>query len=155
MKGLILPTATVYLMPLLLLFSIFLLARGQCSAWHRVLSDEVWHLLEGAGLRLWLERSAAVLRHWRPSLAVGAAGFLASAAWFIALTLENAAYVRAVASHKHVAITMASELAGEDPFAGIAPVTEIDGRTIGTGERGPMVARLQQWYVELLDRECE
>ena len=28
MKGLILPTATVYLMPLLLLFSIFLLARG-------------------------------------------------------------------------------------------------------------------------------
>jgi len=32
----------------------FLLARGQFSAWHRVASDEVWHLLEGAGLRLWL-----------------------------------------------------------------------------------------------------
>ncbi len=32
----------------------FLLARGQCSAWHRVRSDEVWHLLEGEGLRLWL-----------------------------------------------------------------------------------------------------
>ena len=32
----------------------FLLARGQCSAWHRVLSDEVWHLLEGGPLRLWL-----------------------------------------------------------------------------------------------------
>ncbi len=32
----------------------FLLARGQCSAWHQVLSDEVWHLLEGDGLRLWL-----------------------------------------------------------------------------------------------------
>ncbi|HEY2927393.1 cupin domain-containing protein [Piscinibacter sp.] len=31
----------------------FLLARGQFSAWHRVASDEVWHLLEGAGLRLW------------------------------------------------------------------------------------------------------
>jgi uncharacterized protein len=32
----------------------FLLARGQFSAWHRVASDEVWHLLEGQGLRLWL-----------------------------------------------------------------------------------------------------
>jgi benzil reductase ((S)-benzoin forming) len=32
----------------------FLLGAGQFSAWHRVLSDEVWHLLEGEGLRLWL-----------------------------------------------------------------------------------------------------
>ncbi len=32
----------------------FLLARGQFSAWHRVASDEVWHLLEGGVLRLWL-----------------------------------------------------------------------------------------------------
>ena len=32
----------------------FLIAAGQFSAWHRVRSDEVWHLLEGDGLRLWL-----------------------------------------------------------------------------------------------------
>jgi uncharacterized protein len=32
----------------------FLLARGQFSAWHRVASDEAWHLLEGGPLRLWL-----------------------------------------------------------------------------------------------------
>ncbi len=32
----------------------FVLARGEFSAWHRVASDEVWHLLEGDGLRLWL-----------------------------------------------------------------------------------------------------
>ncbi len=32
----------------------FLLVRGQWSAWHRVQSDEVWHLLEGGPLRLWL-----------------------------------------------------------------------------------------------------
>ena len=31
----------------------FLLAAGEFSAWHRVRSDEVWHLLEGR-LRLWL-----------------------------------------------------------------------------------------------------
>jgi predicted cupin superfamily sugar epimerase len=30
----------------------FLLVRGECSAWHRVASDEVWHLLEGGPLRL-------------------------------------------------------------------------------------------------------
>ena len=32
----------------------FLLQPGQFSAWHRVASDEVWHLLEGPCLRLWL-----------------------------------------------------------------------------------------------------
>lgn len=32
----------------------FLLLAGQFSAWHRVASDEVWHLLEGGPLRLWL-----------------------------------------------------------------------------------------------------
>ena len=32
----------------------FLLARGDRSAWHRVRSDEAWHLLEGGPLRLWL-----------------------------------------------------------------------------------------------------
>ena len=30
----------------------FLLARGEFSAWHRVVSDEVWHLLEGGPLLL-------------------------------------------------------------------------------------------------------
>jgi len=39
-------------------------------------------------------------------------------------------------------------------FAGIAPVTELDGRTVGTGERGPVVERLQQYYLDLLDRAC-
>lgn len=32
----------------------FLLTAGQCSRWHRVRSDEIWHLLEGGPLRLWL-----------------------------------------------------------------------------------------------------
>lgn len=34
-------------------------------------------------------------------------------------------------------------------FAGVAPVSEIDGRTIGTGTRGPVTERLQQAYLEL------
>lgn len=32
----------------------FLLRNGEFSAWHRVRSDEVWHLLEGGPLVLWL-----------------------------------------------------------------------------------------------------
>jgi predicted cupin superfamily sugar epimerase len=32
----------------------FLLRRGEFSAWHRVASDEAWHLLEGGPLRLWV-----------------------------------------------------------------------------------------------------
>ena len=32
----------------------FVLAAGEHSAWHRVASDEAWHLLEGGPLTLWL-----------------------------------------------------------------------------------------------------
>ncbi|HET8583203.1 MAG TPA: aminotransferase class IV [Jatrophihabitans sp.] len=34
-------------------------------------------------------------------------------------------------------------------FAGVVPVRSVDGRTIGTGERGPMVRRLQELYKQL------
>ena len=37
-------------------------------------------------------------------------------------------------------------------YAGIAPVTEIDGRSVSSG-RGPMVERLQQLYLELIERD--
>ena len=39
-------------------------------------------------------------------------------------------------------------------FAGLAPVAEIDGRVIGDGQRGPMVERLQQLYLVMLEAEC-
>ncbi|MFL6139588.1 MAG: aminotransferase class IV [Frankiaceae bacterium] len=35
-------------------------------------------------------------------------------------------------------------------FAGVVPVRTVDGRRIGTGERGPMVERLQALYQELV-----
>jgi branched-chain amino acid aminotransferase len=38
-------------------------------------------------------------------------------------------------------------------FAGIAPVTTIDGRTIGSGERGTMVERLQSLYLAMIKTE--
>jgi branched-chain amino acid aminotransferase len=38
-------------------------------------------------------------------------------------------------------------------FAGVVPVHTIDGRTIGTGRRGPMVERLQGLYRELVRRD--
>jgi branched-chain amino acid aminotransferase len=37
-------------------------------------------------------------------------------------------------------------------FAGIAPVTEVDGRKL-TAARGPMVERLQRLYLELIERD--
>jgi len=38
-------------------------------------------------------------------------------------------------------------------FAGVAPAVEIDGRQIGTGRSGAMVAHLQQLYLERIGRE--
>ncbi|HUW54751.1 MAG TPA: aminotransferase class IV [Rhodanobacter sp.] len=38
-------------------------------------------------------------------------------------------------------------------FAGVVPVSEIDGRTMGDGKRGPMVERLQQHYMDLVKTE--
>lgn len=40
-------------------------------------------------------------------------------------------------------------------FAGLTPVFDIDGRTIGDGERGTMVDRLQALYKALLSSECD
>ena len=37
----------------------FLLLAGTHSRWHRVLSDEIWHLYEGGPLELWLASPAA------------------------------------------------------------------------------------------------
>ena len=37
-------------------------------------------------------------------------------------------------------------------FAGVVPVTEVDGRQL-TGGRGPMVERLQAGYKALMDRD--
>lgn len=38
-------------------------------------------------------------------------------------------------------------------FAGVVPVRTVDGRTIGTGARGPVVRRLQGMYRDLVDRD--
>lgn len=38
-------------------------------------------------------------------------------------------------------------------FAGLCPVREVDGRTIGSGERGAMVKHLQMAYLEMIERE--
>ena len=38
-------------------------------------------------------------------------------------------------------------------FAGLVPVTEVDGRQIGEGKRGQMVKRLQGLYMELVQHE--
>ena len=38
-------------------------------------------------------------------------------------------------------------------FAGVVPVHTVDGRTIGSGERGPVVRRLQELYKDLIQRD--
>lgn len=38
-------------------------------------------------------------------------------------------------------------------FAGVAPVGVIDGRTIGSGQRGPVVKRLQALYADFIDSD--
>ena len=48
----------------------------------------------------------------------------------------------------------ASEAFVTGTFAGLAPVAEIDGRIIGDGQRGPMVKKLQQLYLAMLEAEC-
>ena len=39
-------------------------------------------------------------------------------------------------------------------FAGLTPVAEIDGRTIGSGEKGEMTKRLQSLYRDLVERDA-
>ena len=44
----------------------------------------------------------------------------------------------------------ASEAFVTGTFAGVVPVRSVDGRTIGTGTRGPVVERLQGLYADLV-----
>jgi len=58
-------------------------------------------LMQTVGMGIYLRfrepgQLTAVIRNWRPALAVGIAGTLASICWFTAFTLQNAAYVRAL-----------------------------------------------------------
>jgi len=58
-------------------------------------------LFQTVGMALWLRWREAgqitkVFVHWRVALWVGVAGGLASVGWFSAMTLQNAAYVRAL-----------------------------------------------------------
>ena len=39
-------------------------------------------------------------------------------------------------------------------FAGVVPVIDVDGRTIGAGGRGTMTAQLQDHYRDFIDAEC-
>jgi branched-chain amino acid aminotransferase len=39
-------------------------------------------------------------------------------------------------------------------FAGLTPVVDIDGRSIGEGRRGSMVDRLQALYLQMIEDEC-
>lgn len=50
------------------------------------------------GYLLWKERQTLtdILVHWKWSAAVGVVGMIGSITWFVAFTLQNAAYVRAV-----------------------------------------------------------
>lgn len=56
------------------------------------------------------ETLKAVCVHWKPSLAVGLSGVVASICWFTAFTLENAAYVRALGQIELVFTFLASVL---------------------------------------------
>ena len=47
----------------------------------------------------------------------------------------------------------ASEAFVTGTFAGVVPVRTVDGRTIGTGARGPVVERIQRLYQELVARD--
>ncbi len=40
-------------------------------------------------------------------------------------------------------------------FAGLTPVVDIDGRSIGEGTRGPMTDRLQDLYLQMIEDECK
>ena len=48
----------------------------------------------------------------------------------------------------------AAEAVVTGAFAGVIPVTEVDGHELSGGKRGDMTERLQQLYIELIKREC-
>ncbi|MBY6204509.1 aminotransferase class IV [Halomonas denitrificans] len=61
--------------------------------------------------------------------------------------------------HAATTFTLTDVYAADEAFvtgtlSGLKPVGVVDGRTIGSGKRGPVTERLQQLYAELLDKEA-
>lgn len=47
----------------------------------------------------------------------------------------------------------ADEAFATGTFAGVLPVVEVDGRTIGSGSRGPLTEQLQKLYQGLVEAD--
>ena len=106
----------------------FLLVHGQFSAWHRVASDEAWHLLEGESLTLWLlppEGGAATPVHLA---AAGARRHVVPAHWW-----------------------QAAEPGGELAYVGATVGPGFDFADFGFGRHDPALRQaLQQLSPDLL-----
>lgn len=61
----------------------------------------------------------AVIVHWKPSLAVGVSGAVASILWFSAFTLQNAAYVRALGQIELLFTLLASAIFFREKIKGL------------------------------------
>jgi branched-chain amino acid aminotransferase len=48
----------------------------------------------------------------------------------------------------------ADEAFATGTFAGLLPVVEVDGRTIGTGKRGALTGMLQQLYAAMVEEDA-
>ena len=62
--------------------------------------------------------------------------------------------------HAATTFTLTDVYAADEAFitgtlSGLKPVGTVDGRTIGTGRRGPVTERLQRLYAELLAKEAK
>jgi uncharacterized protein len=74
----------------------FLLGPCQRSAWHRVASDEAWHLLEGGPLRLWVvDQAGAWLDSHLLQAGAGARAVVPAGAWQAAEPVGGYAFVGA------------------------------------------------------------
>ena len=49
----------------------------------------------------------------------------------------------------------ANEVFVTGTFAGIVPVISVDGHVIGKGIRGVLTEKLQKWYAQDLEKQCE
>ena len=66
------------------------------------------------------------------------------------------ASARLVDAHAALPLTRAlgsTEMASADGLRFVVPVRSVDGRTIGDGRRGPVVERLQELYLELVEAD--
>lgn len=120
-----------------------------------LLTDDKGHVCEGSGENLFLVRDGVLVTP--PASAAILPGITRATVLHLAQTHREEFGIRAIKEDEipRDALLLADEVFLTGTAAEVTPVREVDGRTIGAGEAGPITRKIQDAYFALVRGEVD